>query len=342
MLEIAKQKGKAIGIVSDAYVTDATPAGFTSHTVSRRQKMDIARQQIALEPEVILGGGEKYFTSGENKKLFSQARKQGYQTPRNKKEMAKIRSGKILGLFAQQALPMAVEMPAHPQVPQLAEMMQKAVELLEQNPQGFVLMVEAGKIDWAAHANDAGAVLAEMKVLDQTLAFVRRYADEHPGTLVYLNADHDTGLGTFTYQVLNEQQAARRTEQGEVLYDGNTFYGTFNTYALLEKQTRSLYYVEKELKEIPAEKRTPALLQKRLSAAVGYPLDINSFENIQDIPGLFKQLNDKYGISWATDNHSASVLIGVAYGPYQELFKGIYHNTDILPKMKTALGFRED
>ena len=342
LLEMAQQKGKAIGIISDTYVTDATPAGFTAHTLSRKDKMEIARQQLALQADVILGGGRKYFTTGENKKLLDQARQQGYQVVHHKKGMSKVRSGKLLGLFAEQSLPMSVEMYAHAQVPSLAEMTQKAVALLEQNPNGFVLMVEAGKIDWAAHAQDAGAVLAEMKVLDKTLDFIHRYAKEHPDTLVYVNADHDTGMGAFAYQVLNAEQAARKTEEGEVLYDGDTYYGTFDTYALLEKQKRSFYYVAKELSQIPVEKRTAATLQKRLSAAAGYPLDITAFENLQDIPGLFKQLNDKYGISWATPNHSAAMLIGVAYGPYQELFKGVYHNTDILPKLKTALGWREE
>ena len=341
LLELARQQGKAIGIISDAYVTDATPAGFTAHVLSRKQKMEIAREQLALAPEVILGGGKKYFSTGENKELLKQARKQGYQLPNDKKSLKKIHSGKVLGLFADTNLPMAVEMYQHPAVPSLAEMTAQALKILAQNPDGFVVMVEAGKVDWAAHANDAGATLSEMKVLDKTIEVALRFAQEHPDTLIYVNSDHDTGMGGFTYQVLTPQGVVRKTEQGEVLYEGNTFYATFDTYAKLEKQRRCLYYVEKELTKLPAEKLTPDYVEKVLRKALGYPVDISNFNNLHDVPGIFRQLNDLYAIAWATQTHSSAPLIGVAYGPGQELFKGVYHNTDILPKLKKILGWSE-
>ncbi len=341
-LELAKEKGKSVGVISDTYVTDATPAGFTAHAPGRGWKMDIARQQIAFGADVISGGGLKYFNTDENENLLKEAKKQGYRVVRNKKELAKVKSGKLLGLFSDGAMPMSVELYKHPQVPTLVAQAQKAVELMEQNKNGFVLMAEAGKIDWAAHANDAGAVLAEMKTLDALIAFAVKYADEHPDTLVYLNADHDTGLGSFVYRYVGKEEAARKTAQGEALYGGNTDYASFGAFKLFEKQTGSLYYVEEELKKMPAEKRTPEYIEARLSQALGYPVNIAEFNNLDDIPGIFRQVNEKRGMSWATQNHSASPLIGVAYGAEAERFSGVYHNTDILPRMKAALGWDED
>ena len=87
--------------------------------------------------------------------------------------MSKIKFGKVLGLFAPEAIPMSVELEQYPQIPSLLEQTQKAVEVLSQNPNGFVLMVEAGKIDWAAHGNDAGALFREMQVLDEVLGYVQ-------------------------------------------------------------------------------------------------------------------------------------------------------------------------
>lgn len=342
LLELAKEKGKSVGVISDTYVTDATPAGFTAHVSGRGKKMDIARRQIDFGADVISGGGLKYFNSGENKMLLKEAKKKGYQVARNKKELSKIKSGKLLGLFSEEAMPMSVELYKHPQVPTLVAQAQKAVELLEQNENGFVLMAEAGKIDWAAHANDAGAVLAEMKTLDALIAFAVKYADEHPDTLVYLNADHDTGLGAFAYRHVGGEELARKTAQGEVLYGGDTDYAVFDAFKLFEKQTGSLYYLEEELKKMPAEKRTPEYIGKRLSQTLGYPVDMAEFSNLEDIPGIFRQLNEKRGMSWATQTHSSSPLIGVAYGAETERFSGIYHNTDILPRMKDALGWNED
>ena len=342
LLELAKQKGKAIGVVSDAYVTDATPAGFTAHAQNRRDKTEIARQQLVLEPEVILGGGKKYFSGENNENLLAKAAEQGYQVVFDKKSLAKVHRGRVLGLFADKGMPMAVETYAYPKTPDLTEMTQKALELLAQDEDGFVLIVEAGKLDWAAHANDAGATLAELKLLDKVIASVRKFADKHPETLMYLNADHDTGLGAFVYQNLDNAGVARKTQQGEVLYKGDVFYGNSATYAKLEKQRRSLYLVEQEMKKLPAEKLTPAFVQKQLSRALGYQVDISEFENLTDVHGLFKQINEQYGFAWATQAHASSVLIGVAYGPGQEQFKGVYHNTEILPKLKNILNFNED
>lgn len=341
LMELAKKKGKSIGIISDAYVTDATPACFTAHTAKRGNRRDIARQQIKLGVDVISGGGLKYFNTDENQHLLEEATAQGYQVALDRKDLNKITSGKLLGLFSEAGMPPAVEMYQHPQIPSLWDQTKKAIALLEQNKKGFVLMVEAGKIDWSAHANDAGGVLAEMKVIDEVISLARDYADKHPGTLVYVNADHDTGLGTFVYHHLDSNQAAHKTEQGEMLYGGNTYYADFRTYKLLEKQKRSLHSLAQELHEIPMERRTPDYIQRRLSEGLGYVVDISQFDNVRDINGLFKQLNRLYGLSWATGNHSAAPLISIAYGAQAERFGGVYHNTDIFPRLKDAFGWTE-
>lgn len=338
LLEWAQQRGKATGIISDAYVTDATPAGFTAHVPDRKQKYEIARQQIAGNFDVILGGGRKYFTKKENKNLLRQAKKQGYQVVETARALTRVKKGKLLGLFAQQDLPMAVEMSRYPHVPSLTAQTQKAVEVLAQHPNGFVLMVEAGKIDWAAHANDTGAVLAELKNLDSVLAFVREYAATHPDTLVYVNADHDTGLGAFVYRSLDGEEAARRTARGEVLYSQNRKdYGNFAVYQTLEKQTRSLYKLYVRLKALPAAQLTAAYVEAQLREALGYPVSLGEFDNPTDLEGLFAQINARYNFAWATQTHSASPLIGIAYGPGAELFGGVYHNTDILVRLQQAL-----
>lgn len=342
LLELAKEKGKSIGVISDAFVTDATPGGFTAHVPARGMKMDIARQQIALGVDVISGGGMKYFSTGENKRLLSQAKLKGYRVARNREELSKINSGKLLGLFSEGGMPLSIELYKHPQVPTLTEQTKKAVELLEKNKEGFVLMVEAGKIDWAGHANDMGALLAEMKNLDELLAFVMKYADEHPGTLVYLNADHDTGLGAFTYYHIGWFNLfAMRTTQGEAIYAGDTNYVPFKIFKSFEKQKGSLWALQEELYRMPADQRPPEYLKKRLEEVLGEPVDLSEYRNLDDIPGVFRQLDEKRGIIWATHNHSSAPLLSVAYGPQAHRFTGVYHNTDIFPRMKSVLGWDE-
>ena len=130
-----------------------------------------------------------------------------------------------------------------------------------------------------------------------------------------------------------------KTAQGEVLYDGNVDYASFKTYHQFLLQKRSLYNLKEELKKLSPEKRTPALLQEQLTAAMGYPVDISAFKNPEDLDGLFKQLDEDRGIVWATPSHSSLPLLSVAYGEDAGEFSGLYHNTDILPRMKAALGW---
>lgn len=339
LLEVAREHGKAVGIVSDTYVTDATPAAFTAHTDTRRQKYEIAQQQIEFAPQVILGGGLRYFTEKENKGLLRKARQKGYRVVQNKKQLGKLTSGKVLGLFADQAMPMNVEMYQHPTVPTLTEMAQKAITLLEQNKDGFVLMVEAGKIDWAAHGNDPGSLWAEMRSFDKLIQYVTQYVAEHPDTLLYINADHDTGLGGFMYQHLDKKQAAQKTAQGEVLYDKNTDYASFNTYHSFEKQKRCLYYVCEEIKALPQEKRTRQEVQRRFSEALAEPTDLSQVNDVENTEEVLHTLNTQRGVSYATATHSSAPLISIAYGPGAENFAGVYHNTDIFHRMMKALNW---
>ena len=149
LLEEALEHGKAVGVITDVYVADATPAAFLAHTQSRSAKYDIARQLVASGAQVIMGGGLKYFTQKENKKLLNQAKKQGWQVVKTSKELSKIKKGRVLGLFAEEAMPFYGEADRYKQTPTLKEMTEKAVELLSQNENGVVLVVDAGTLDWA-------------------------------------------------------------------------------------------------------------------------------------------------------------------------------------------------
>ena len=340
LLETARKKGKAIGVISDAYVTDATPACFTAHVNDRGQKQEIARQMIALSPEVILGGGLKYFNAGENKDLLEKAREQGYQTVFDKKELAGVKKGKVIGLFSDKGMPMAVEMHQYPNVPTLLEQTEKALELLSENKEGFVLMVEVGKIDWAAHANDAGALFQEMQVMDSLLGYLQHYTDKHKNTLLYVNADHDTGLGAFHYHRVNKERAMQKTAQGEVLYGNkDTDYDSFQVYQEFVTQKRTLHSVEEELKKMHPFNRTPRAIQEKLTEALGFEVDVTRFHDLHNIGGIFQQLDEQRGLVWATHNHSSSPLISIAYGAGAEFFGGVYHNTDIYPRMQKVLGW---
>ncbi len=339
IMEQAYKQGKSVGVITDVYVADATPAGFLTHATGRTEKYEIARQLVASKAQVVLGGGLKYFNQGENIHLLDEAKSAGWTVVTDKEGLTTVKEGRVLGLFAPEAMPFYGDMANHPHTPTLLEMTQKAIEILSQNKNGFFLMVEAGKVDWALHDNEAGPFLWEMINLDETLAYVWQFAKKQNDTFIYLNADHETGVPSFEYRHLDPVTIQRKTAQGEMLYWGNTDYVNYPYYQNLFMHKHLLYYVYPEFKSLPPHQQTAEQLQQMVDQAVGVPTDLNLNGVVPDYNELIAKLNQAQGMVWSTKNHSSGMLIGVANGPQAALFHGVYHNTDIKGKLEKIMGF---
>jgi alkaline phosphatase len=214
ILEIAKSKGKATGLVVTSTVTHATPAAFGSHVPSRRCEQEIARQYIEVtEVDVILGGGRKKFKSTEGQAdecgtfgdFIADAERKGYQIVYTKKALEGVlakNSRKILGLFAPKGkTPELFRLypKEHYQAeePTLPQMTAAALEIVERDEDGFFLLVEGSQIDWASHRNNVAYQIGETLAFDESVKVVLDWINEKPNrrqnTLVVVSADHETG-----------------------------------------------------------------------------------------------------------------------------------------------------
>ena len=195
LMELAQQAGMKTGLIATSGVTHATPASFATHIDSRNKYSEIAEQMVESEVDVILGGGLEYFipsdSAGSNREdqlnVLSSLRDQGYSVVLDRQAMIEEDSEQIIGLFSPSG------MPSENRVPSLAEMTNKAVESLSSNENGFFLMVEGSQIDWGGHANETPYVVREVKDFDDAIGVVLTFAQENPGTLVIITADHETG-----------------------------------------------------------------------------------------------------------------------------------------------------
>ncbi len=191
VLELAKQQGKRVGVVATSQLTHATPASFYAHVASRKQISDIAAQLTALpairQLDVAFAGGSDDFSSA----ALNTLRANGVQIASDRKALAALTRTPALALLSPQGLPMAID--RSPAVPALAELTEKALTLLGNPQNGFFLMVEGSQIDWASHANDIVGTLSEMQDFAAAIAVARRYATQHPDTLIVITADHETG-----------------------------------------------------------------------------------------------------------------------------------------------------
>ena len=198
ILEAAELNGLSTGIIATSEITHATPAAFSSHAKSRQDYNSIMKQQLYKNMEVVLGGGSVFFEStgggkrNDGKDLTEDIKALGYDYVTNKSEMEKSNSDKLWGLFAKKDLAYDFDRTSlnNEEEPSLAEMTEKAIGVLEKEDDGFFLMVEGSKIDWAAHANDPSGAIGDVLAFDDAVEVALNYAKENQDTIVVVTTDH--------------------------------------------------------------------------------------------------------------------------------------------------------
>ncbi|MFC0254323.1 alkaline phosphatase [Massilia consociata] len=229
LLELAKRRGMATGVVTNTSVTDATPASTYGHACHRKLETDLAAALVpggagfnaALGPrgiDVMFGGGAQFFTPytrggkrADGRDLLAELQAQGFRVARDAagfNALAPGAQGPAIGLFAPNHMDYdAVRNPA--QQPSLTEMTRKAIDLLAPHAgsqgKGFFLVVEGGLIDHALHATLGKRALQEtVSYNDAMQAALDKMEALDPGlknTLVVATADHDHTLLLNGYTV---------------------------------------------------------------------------------------------------------------------------------------------
>ena len=195
VLKVAQRDGKATGIVVTYTPTDATPAAFVAHTSDRRSYFDTALQYVSGGVDVIAGTSPGYFNDRpDGRDLIAEMLESGYTFAPDKRSFLNAESTPVLALLPYEDIPYVALDSLGTRGDYLTEATLKAISLLEDvNENGFFLMVESSFIDWAAHDNTIEGIVAEMRDFDRAVGAVFDYADAHPGTLVIVTGDHETG-----------------------------------------------------------------------------------------------------------------------------------------------------
>jgi alkaline phosphatase len=176
-----------VGVSVTCPITHATPAGFLAHVLERGQASDIAAQIAAGEADVLFGGGLGDFTEGATPAI--RLLREKMKVALTPEEFRKIKTPtKAAALLYPAKPPKAAE-----RTISLKEQTQKALEILAQNPQGFVLLVEGSAIDWAGHENNAEYLIGEAVDFDNAVGAGLDFAAKNGETLVLVTADHETG-----------------------------------------------------------------------------------------------------------------------------------------------------
>jgi alkaline phosphatase len=201
----------ATGIAVTSRVTHATPAAFACHIEDRGWDNDIMEHMVYDNVDVVFGGGARHLipedesytttfgatwggkrTDGEN--LMDVLLDRGYQFVDNRDDMMALTSGKVWGLFDDSHMQPDIDRQYFaPHEPSLAEMVEKAIELLSQEKDGFFLMVEGSQVDWAGHNNDPIYMVTDFIAFDDAVKAACDFAEKDGRTLVMAYPDHNTG-----------------------------------------------------------------------------------------------------------------------------------------------------
>lgn len=186
---LAHKAGKANGIAVTCRLWDATPCDFVAHNLDRNKEQDLILDYLNAPLDYVFGGGAKYFEHRDDgRNIFSELEKKGYRVARTLDELWHCKSGKIY------AVPYPVDTPVPAERGDLlAKASLKGIDLLNQNKNGFFMMIEGSQLDDYGHFNQLDMLMQETLDFDQTIGAVMKWAAADGQTLVVVTADHQTG-----------------------------------------------------------------------------------------------------------------------------------------------------
>lgn len=338
ILQKFKAAGKSVGCATTVPIGHATPAGFCVNNNKRGDMDEIALQYLPLRFDVMMGGGVDNFlaaTRKDKQDLIQQYKEKNYAVVTSRNQLMQTHSSPhtpLLGLFYEGALPYALDreqdMVLRDAIPTLAEMTKKAIEVLNSNSKGFVLQVEAGKVDWAAHANDAGALLYDQIAFDDAVGIAIDFAAKDKETLVIITSDHgNANPGLFYGDHANEN------------FDRIHHFKQTNDWIL---NGISKDFTASQVREriefatgIGIRKEEAALILDQYSH-----LEETGVYNPRQLP--FKQLatilTAYTSVGWGSMDHSADFVEVAMFGPGSDLLKPFVKNTELHYLMLEATG----
>ncbi|MCX7687799.1 MAG: alkaline phosphatase [Fimbriimonadales bacterium] len=335
---IVKNAGKKVGLVTTTRITHATPAGFAAVQPNRDDEDDIAPQYKGIV-DVLMGGGLRHYAPDQRKdkrNLIEEYQQAGY-TYWNRREqvLSSERPEKVLGLFYGSHLPFTIDHihsdTLKQSVPTLAEMTRKALEILSQSREGFLLQVEGGRVDHAAHANDAAAIFWDQLAFDDAIEVVYEFASKRDDTLVIITSDHgnsNPGLNGMGVEYGDSNKAFARLTQARCSFELLPSH-------LRGADTDKVRAVIREQIGLEINGEEASALANALANRMP-PIWNAQHRNLQ---GLLGEILSNYnGIGWTGTSHTADYVWVTALGTGREEFHGLVRNTDAFYKMLKLFG----
>ena len=379
--KLKAQKDMKIGILSTVNLNHATPAAFYAHQASRSSYYDIGLEMIDSGFDYFAGGGLLQPTGKEKDKedLYALAEEAGYKVVQTQAEAEALKAedGKVIAIDEHLAdsSAMSYELDRAEEEWALADYVEKGIEVLD-NDNGFFMMVEGGKIDWACHANDAASTITDTIALDNAVEKAVEFYNEHPEeTLIIVTGDHETGgltigfagtdYDTFLKNFENQKISyakydsdyvsgykENKTDFETVMKDVTELFGLQGPAGTDSETTQqkdsadqhpesdndgALVMTEYEYGQLKAAyETTMSRTGEEAEFAQDEYIRYGSYEPLTVT--ITHILNNKSGINFGSYAHTGLPVEVLVQGVGAESFDGYYDNTDIYSKMAALLG----
>ena len=359
--KLHSQKDYAVGVITSVNLNHATPAAFYAHQASRSNYYEIGLELIESGFEYFAGGGllSPTGSEGDQDDLYELAAEAGYTVAKTHAEAEAVSADTEKAILIDENLAdsdaMAYELDRTEDMWSLADYVEKGIEVLSDDEDGFFLMCEGGKIDWACHANDAASTIHDTIALADAVQVAIDFAEEHPDeTLILVTGDHETGGLTIgfagtdydTYLDLLESQKIsfakydsdyvanykeNQTSFEDVLVDIEELFGLKVDGEADDKLVLTEYELEQLRAAYEKSINGTAASQYEQEEYVLYgtyePLSVT----------ITHIINNKSGISFTSYSHTGLPVAVLAQGVNAEVFNGYYDNTEIYSKLADML-----
>ena len=356
--KLKKQLGYKIGVISSVNLNHATPAAFYAHQASRNNYYEIGLEMIDSNFDYFAGGALKKSTgsNGDQKDIYKLAKEAGYKVIKTQKEAEKLtaKDGKaiVIAETLADSDAMSYDIDAANDEWGLANYVEKGIDVLD-GDDGFFMMVEGGKIDWACHANDAAATIHDTiafgKAVDKAIEFYKQHPSE---TLILVTGDHETGGLTIGFAGTNYNTYLTNLENQKISYakydsDYVSKYKENNTsfYDVLGDIEENFGLVASSMAD-GSEPETLVMTNyeyQLLEDAYQMTMHGDSADTQKEylLYGYYEPLtvtithilNNKSGISFSSYSHTGIPVPVFALGNGEENFEGYYDNTDIFKQL---------
>jgi alkaline phosphatase len=352
LCQLFGEKGWKRGLVTTTEITHATPAGFAVCENSRDSAPAIAAQYLDMKIDVLLGGGKHYFSSRfrkDKRDLSGDYTAAGYQVIELADALQSAPLDKRwLGTFSDRHLPFTIDrmgdVELQKRVPSLANMTRRALDWLGRHDH-FLLQVEGGRVDHAAHCCDAPAALRDMIAFDEAIGEVLEFQKAHPDTLVLITTDHGNGNMGVNGIGSGYSQSSPKFQK---------LAGVKASFAEILRQLRKLPPASDEDDEVqenngadlrkgyvPSVKEVQEIILANTGYAVpdqkaGMFLEFLSAKGSclydsmnSDVAQLGQLLGNHIAVGWTGSAHTADFVPVTAVGPGAERFHGFIQNVDV-------------